>query len=288
MNIQVRLFRVRATPSCPSSLSGPRLACCRTSRPRRHTATPPHRRAVSASLLTTCVGRSQGLTPVEDPEYRYKMPRIIGKVEGRGNGIKTAIPNMAQLAQSLDRDPGEVTKFFGCELGAQTTWNAETERAIVNGAHTTQDLQQNVFKYIELFILCQQCGNPETEYKIKNEIISQKCAACGHKDVVKDMQHKLTTFILAQHKKAKSAKAKDEKKKDKKDKKKKDGDEGDGEKEKKKKKKDKDKDKDKDKKKKKKKKEKEADGDDEEVPPCPLPRPSPYPCPPSPRSSIPS
>lgn len=78
---------------------------------------------------------------MDDPAYRYKMPPIQGKVEGRGNGIKTAIPNMTQVALSLHREPGEVTKFFGCELGAQTTWSPDTERAIVNGAHTTSDLQ---------------------------------------------------------------------------------------------------------------------------------------------------
>lgn len=33
-------------------------------------------------------------------------------------------------------------------------------------------------------------------------LISQKCLACGNKDSV-DMTHKLTAFILAQHKKAK-------------------------------------------------------------------------------------
>lgn len=167
----------------------------------------------------------QGTTPVDDPEYRYKMPAIQGKVEGRGNGIKTAIPNMTQVALSLHREPGEVTKFFGCELGAQTTWSPDTERSIVNGAHTTADLQTNLFKYIEKFVLCPKCHLPETDYKVKSGAIYQKCNACGEKDII-DMSHKLCTYILAQDKKNKKEKKdkekKDPKEKDKKDKKKKD------------------------------------------------------------------
>ncbi len=54
-----------------------------------------------------------------DRTNRYKMPRVIGKVEGRGNGIKTVIFNVMDLSLALKRDPGEVCKFFGTELGAQ-------------------------------------------------------------------------------------------------------------------------------------------------------------------------
>jgi len=183
-----------------------------------------------------------GLTPVEDPEYRYKMHRVIGKVEGRGNGIKTVIPNMVLVAQTLHRPPGEVTKFFGCELGAQTTYNDETERAIVNGAHETRVLQEKLSIYIEKFVLCPNCKLPETMYKVKSGLILHNCAACGAREMV-DMEHKLTTYILKQHQLDKKAKAKDSKKgdkKDKKDKKDKGGDdEGDEKKKKKKDKKDK-------------------------------------------------
>jgi translation initiation factor 5 len=149
------------------------------------------------------------------------------------------IPNIVQLSASLHRDPAEVTKFFGTELGAQTTWSADTERAVVNGAHTTPDLQTNLFKYIERFVLCPHCRLPETSmvssmlyisyrnpsqfahnpsvYKVKDSTIFSTCAACGTKESL-DMTHKLTTFILAQNKKLKDAKKAEEKKSGKKEK----------------------------------------------------------------------
>lgn len=162
-----------------------------------------------------------GMTLVEDPSYRYKMPRIQAKVEGRGNGIKTVLVNVTELGTSLNREAPEITKFFGCEIGSQTTYSADTDRAIVNGAHTAPDLQNHLCRYIENFVLCENCRLPETHYKIKAGAISQKCLACGHKSAV-DMTHKLTTFILAQHKKSKESAAKaekggDKKKKDKRD-----------------------------------------------------------------------
>ena len=141
-----------------------------------------------------------GTTPVDDPEYRYKMPAVFGKIEGSGNGIKTAIPNISDVATSLHRDPGEVNKFFGTELGAQTRYNADTDRAIVNGAHTDAVLQDLMHRYIEKFVLCPTCGLPETDYKIKSGVIWHKCAACGAKEMV-DMGHKLCNYILAEDKK---------------------------------------------------------------------------------------
>mmetsp|Transcript_46474 Transcript_46474/g.140789 ORF Transcript_46474/g.140789 Transcript_46474/m.140789 type:complete len:258 (-) Transcript_46474:813-1586(-) len=203
-----------------------------------------------------------GTSEIIDPEYRYKMPLVYGKVEGRGNGIKTVIPNISDVGTALHRDPGEVNKFFGCELGAQTTYNADTDRAVVNGAHTDAVLQANVKKYIDKFVLCPSCGLPETEYKIKNGCIYHKCAACGAKEMV-DMSHKVCTYILAQDKKKKKESKKADKgkkekgdKEEKKKSKKKDKDRDGSDEEKKKKKKDKKKEK---KDKKKDKKDKKSD-----------------------------
>ncbi|CAG5127375.1 unnamed protein product [Candidula unifasciata] len=133
-----------------------------------------------------------------DPFYRYKMPRLIAKVEGKGNGIKTVIVNMTEVAKALSRPPTYPTKYFGCELGAQTLFDAKNDRYIVNGSHMDEKLQTLLDGFIKKFVLCPECSNPETNlvlFHAKRGTIMQRCIACGYNGSV-DMRHKLTTFIL--------------------------------------------------------------------------------------------
>lgn len=130
-----------------------------------------------------------------DPFYRYKMPKIAAKVEGKGNGIKTVIVNMVEVAKALHRPAEYPTKYFGCELGAQTQFDVKNERYIVNGSHDSSKLQDLLDDFIKRFVLCQECDNPETNLVIKKGMITQRCMACGHTGNI-DMCHKLTTYIL--------------------------------------------------------------------------------------------
>ncbi|EKM78817.1 hypothetical protein AGABI1DRAFT_114395 [Agaricus bisporus var. burnettii JB137-S8] len=136
---------------------------------------------------------------VDDKFYRYRMPLLTTKIEGKGNGIKTVVPNMADVARALTRPPAYPTKFFGCELGAQTSFDEKNDRYIVNGAHDANRLRELLDGFIEKFVLCKSCKNPETDLVIlksgRHEEIIRDCKACGERTGV-DMRHKLTTFIL--------------------------------------------------------------------------------------------
>jgi len=134
---------------------------------------------------------------LSDQFYRYKMPKLLAKVEGKGNGIKTVVVNMVEVAKALNRPPTYPTKYFGCELGAQTQMDSKNERYIVNGSHEATKLQDLLDGFIKKFVLCPSCDNPETILSVypKKGIINTKCIACGYSGQL-DSTHKLTTYIL--------------------------------------------------------------------------------------------
>ncbi|RNA42407.1 Eukaryotic translation initiation factor 5 [Brachionus plicatilis] len=134
------------------------------------------------------------LKDTKDPHYRYKMPKITAKIEGSGNGIKTVLTNINQVAKSLGRPPSYLTKYFGCELGAQVTMASDIYT--VNGSHDTDKLLNLLYSFIKRFVLCPKCSNPETVLSISNGAIKQKCLACGHGNLIAKNVHKLTTFII--------------------------------------------------------------------------------------------
>ncbi|KAJ2035384.1 eukaryotic translation initiation factor 5 [Coemansia sp. RSA 922] len=133
---------------------------------------------------------------VNDSFHRYKMPRLQAKIEGKGNGIKTVLPNIVDVARALSRPPSYPTKYFGGELGAQVQIEEKSERYIVNGAHDVSKLQDVLDGFIDRYVLCVVCKNPETDLIVgKDKLIIRKCGACGERSDV-DMRHGLAKYIV--------------------------------------------------------------------------------------------
>jgi translation initiation factor 5 len=137
-----------------------------------------------------------------DPNYRYQMYPVVGKMEGKGNGSKTCIVNYKEIAKQLGCTPTVLCKFFGCELATRSF--IKNDRAIINGHHATKVLQYHLNTFIDKFVLCPTCLLPETKLSVKKGDIYHKCKACGSKNLV-DMNHKLCTLIVQEKKKEKEA-----------------------------------------------------------------------------------
>ena len=134
---------------------------------------------------------------VVDTFYRYKMPGLIVKIEGKGNGIKTVIVNMNDIAIALARPTLYCCKYLGWELSVQTNFDTKSGFYIVNGIHHTEKLQDLLDGFIRNFVLCRVCDNPETKLIVSatKRVVLLYCLACGFKTNV-DACQKLTNFIL--------------------------------------------------------------------------------------------
>lgn len=131
--------------------------------------------------------------PDTDPNYRYKMPVLTIKNEGRGNGVKTVFPNIVDVAKSLKVDPKYVIKYFGIELGAHS--EVKNDRYLVTGTVGAKQMNDVLDKFISQFVVCPGCRDPEIRWEVGKSSFDIDCAACGYHAPLK-VAHKLYDFVL--------------------------------------------------------------------------------------------
>lgn len=140
----------------------------------------------------------------DDPAYRYKMPKLVSKTEGRGNGIKTILVNASDVASALHRPTSYLPKvilikmndsqYFGYELGAQSKYDAKEDKSSVNGDHPNSDLVRILNKFIDEYVLCPNCHLPETVLVLKRKKdLYHRCAACGAESII-DASNRMSKF----------------------------------------------------------------------------------------------
>lgn len=121
----------------------------------------------------------------DDPFYRYKMPAIELRSQGRGNGIQFVIENMRDLAAALARSPEELTKYFQISQGSFGRYNPATGMATFTGKADISIANATLREYIFAFLLCPSCSNPETTTRPTDGGLSLECAACGKTSPIK-------------------------------------------------------------------------------------------------------
>src|SRR6478609_8374529 len=136
---------------------------------------------------------------LDDPFYRYKMPKIILKHEGKGNGVKTVLKNLKEVSKSLSRDVNDLLQYIASELSVCSLQRSDD--FIVNGTFKEDIIQDIIYRFICSHVLCDVCENPETtlvtitskKKKDTDTPIYKICAACGNKSQVK--KHKINKRI---------------------------------------------------------------------------------------------
>jgi len=104
---------------------------------------------------------------------RFEMPRPETFVEGN----TTIIKNFNELAVKLRREPDHIMKFLFKELAAPGI--REGNRVIIQRILKQSVINKKIEDYAREFVLCHECGKPDTGLSELEGVKIIKCEACG-------------------------------------------------------------------------------------------------------------
>lgn len=126
----------------------------------------------------------RGKTEIIDPFYRYKMEKMVFRIER----TKTSIMNLDKIALSLKiPDPECIIIFFKKRLAMQM---AQGNQGLIISRHVDSKIMQDaLYEFIDYFVLCKSCSLPELTYATRNKHFIADCASCGTTNEIKINQY---------------------------------------------------------------------------------------------------
>ena len=112
---------------------------------------------------------------------RFEVPRVSVMREG----ARTTIKNFSQIAKSLNRSEDHLYKYIVKSLG--TAGFVDNGRLILQGKFTENEIQKEIDDYVRLYVLCKECGSPDTEFIREERVLMIRCLACGARHPVRNI-----------------------------------------------------------------------------------------------------
>jgi translation initiation factor aIF-2, beta subunit, putative len=104
---------------------------------------------------------------------RFAIPELDIMQEGK----ITVFRNFIDVTDKLRRDPQHVLQFMLRELG--TPGNIEGRRAVFKAKILTQNINEKIETYTETYVICSECGLPDTKMVKEDRTLILECEACG-------------------------------------------------------------------------------------------------------------
>lgn len=104
---------------------------------------------------------------------RFEVPKVRGQIEGN----KTIISNFIQIAETLRRPSAHLLKYIQKELATPGIFR---KQAVIFGSKIpATKINEKISSYATEFVICKECGKPDTKITKEGDIYYLKCQACG-------------------------------------------------------------------------------------------------------------
>jgi len=119
------------------------------------------------------------LPEVKVSAERFEVPKVTGHIQGN----KTIISNFVQICDIFRREQAQVLKYLQRELATPAT--IDGPRLVLGRKISANLINAKVIQYAKDFVICGECGKPDTTLIKDDRFFSLKCNACGAKQPVK-------------------------------------------------------------------------------------------------------
>ena len=120
------------------------------------------------------------VTVQSESTERFTVPEAKVYIEGK----TTVLENFAEIAGVVRREQDHLMKFLLGELG--TAGKIDGNRAIFNGKFEQSLINGLIRSYVDDYVICSECGKPDTRLVKDDRILILRCDACGsHRPVRK-------------------------------------------------------------------------------------------------------
>lgn len=109
---------------------------------------------------------------------RFNVSHIRGHIQGN----KTVLSNFFQIANEIHRDEEHFLKYILKELA--TPAEVKKPLLILGRKISASTINQKIKEYIKRYVICKECGKPETTLTKQDRITFLRCNACGAKYTV--------------------------------------------------------------------------------------------------------
>ncbi|MBU0762429.1 MAG: translation initiation factor IF-2 subunit beta [Candidatus Altiarchaeota archaeon] len=104
---------------------------------------------------------------------RFEIPEADAFIEGN----VTIIRNFNEITASLMRSPEHIMKYVSTEVAAPAT--VDGSRVIIQRKLKKQVIDEKIKSYAAEFVICHECGRPDTNISELEGQKIVKCQACG-------------------------------------------------------------------------------------------------------------
>ena len=111
---------------------------------------------------------------------RFEIPKVVGHIQGN----RTIISNFLQIASTLRREVEHMLKYV--LKGLATPGEIKKSGSLIMGTKVPASrINEKIRQYANEFVLCFECGKPDTQIVKETGLTYMKCTACGAKNIVK-------------------------------------------------------------------------------------------------------